>query len=315
MSIAISAGTAALIGGLASAGAGIAGSVIGSKAAGKAGDVGVAAANESIPEIQAAGDRATTLQAGGATAANQTLNAAQLQRMEALKPYIDAGVLSMADLQKILGEEGSLAKDKFSFTAKDWQNDPGFAYMVEQQQRAAQNAAAQAGGWTGGFSKGLNRNIAGLTSTYLDQGFNRALQTYDTNRQNTLLRIQGLQGLTGLGYNATGTQDAVIGNTQGQVAQNQLNTGLYAGDTALRTAENVATIRGQGANSQAAGIVGRANAWQQGLGTVANAAMGTAALYSMPQLTVPAPRPTITPVPMSPIPTPTGLLYDQGVRR
>lgn len=282
--------SAAILGSsLIGAGASTAGAIIGSRASNKAAGIQANAADEIRQQAKDAAISATGEVNQSTTAANKTLTDAQAKQLEALRPYIEAGTISLTDLQKVLSDSGPLGEgNKFSFSPKDWQNQPGYEFIRQQGEQAIQRQAAAGGTlFSGGTSKGLGRFTTGLAASHLDSAFQRALQEYQTNRQTTLARVQGLQGLTGLGYNATQVQDADIGNTARSVAANEIARGRYAGDTGLEASRIAAEAIGGKANAQAAGAVGSANAWNSGLGGVANAVQTGAFLYTMPQVVQP----------------------------
>lgn len=301
----MAATTAALIaGGLAAAGS-IGGAAISANAASNASGAQQTAAEKIAAEAKTAATTATgdvntaTEQANSGLTealanANQGLTAAQQQQLAALKPYIDQGAISMKDLQDLLGTNGPLAGpgSQFSFTAKDWENDPGFAFTKKTAETGLNRQLAAAGGLLGGgATKAAARLDTGLANTQLDSAFQRSLAAYNTNRQNVLTRIQGLTGLTNLGYSATGLQNQDIGNTSqlinynttstaDRIAANKISAGQYAGNTGLRASEIAATAEAGGAAAKGAGQIGVANAVNNGIGGVLKAV--TPVLYSIP---------------------------------
>lgn len=305
--------TAAIIAGSLAAAGAIGGSAISAHAASSAANTQMTAAEKIAADAktQAATatdtvNKATDTANAGLTDALATANAgltdAQKQQLEALKPYIDAGSVSMSDLQQLLGTNGPLASPggQFSFTAKDWQNDPGFEFTKSTAETGLNRQLAAAGGLLGGGADKANARLdTGLASTHLSESFQRALQIYDTNRQNVLTRIQGLTGLTNLGYSATGVQNQDIGNTSQLVAANTENTasrvaankiaaGEYAGNTGLTAAQIAAQAEAGGAAAKGAGDIGVGNAINTGISGVikgANTALGIKPppiVYSIP---------------------------------
>lgn len=293
--------TAALIaGGLAAAGA-VGGAAISAHAAGSAADKQASAADQIKQQAIDAGktasdtvNAATTDANAGVTdqlkASNAELTDAQKQQLAALQPYIQAGTVSLSQVQDILSSTGPL-NTQFKFDPQSYnQNDPGYAYL---QQQAAKQVLAQGalGGFTGGTEKGIARVASGLASTHLDSAFNRELSTYTTNRQTVLDRLNGLQGVTNLGYQATGIQNQDIGNTAQLINSNEQNTanaiaarkiaaGQYSGDTGLRAAQIGAEATAAKAGSQAGGTLGSAEAITGGIGGVLQAVKPV--LYSTP---------------------------------
>lgn len=157
-------------------------------------------------------------------------------------------------------------------TAEDMQRDPGYQFRLQEGQKALERSAAARGGLlSGGFAKGLERyaqdvgsqeygNVyqRALGENQLRYGralgqnqsaYDRALQAYQTNYNAQMgqwqQRLAPWQTLAGFGGSAA-QQTAQLG---GHYAQN-------AGDL----------LTGQGA-ALAAGQMGAANAWAQGLGS------------------------------------------------
>ena len=164
----------------------------------------------------------------------------------------------------------------FSFTAKDYQADPGYAFRLSEGQRALERTAAARGGLiSGGALKAATRYGQDMGSQEYQNAYNRALTGYGTqvDRSNTAFS----RGLTGYnadvaradtGYNRLASM-AGVGQTTGQ----QLNAGgaNYA-NTASNTLGNYGTAAGQAymAAGQAIG------AGQLGVGNTINNALGTA---------------------------------------
>lgn len=280
--------TALVMGGLAAAGS-IGGAAINAHAAGKASDTQAAAADQIGADAKVAADKAATSVTDATKTANQTLTDAQQKQLDALAPYIKSGQISLDQLNQLFGPDGPLASpsSQFSFTSKDFDsNDPGYQFIRDQaRQQVMREAAAHGTALGGGTEKALGRYESGLASTHLDAAFNRTLSTYQTNRQNLIQRITGLQNITGLGFGAVGQQDADIGNTATGIARNTMFAGEYAGDTGLKASQIAAEALAGKANAQAAGDVATGNAWSSGISGVANglsAALGYKKPASVP---------------------------------
>lgn len=298
--------TAALVmGGLAAAGS-IGGAAIQAGAAGSAANAQETAAQQIRQQaIQAAQTAASTVAAatktantgiqGGATQGNAILQQTLAQQKAALQPYINAGALSLGELQQVLSPTGALAapQNQFSFTDKDYANSPEFNFIQTQANQAlSRSAAASGGALSGGLVRASDQLNTGLASTYLDQAFNRALSTYNTNRQNLLTRIQGLTNVTGLGFNATGAENQDLGvsgqlqntnvqNAAGQIAANTINSGTYAGNTGLQAAQIGEQAIAGAANAQSAADLASGKAWG---GAVSGLGSTAAQLYGLTQL-------------------------------
>ncbi|HZT29727.1 MAG TPA: hypothetical protein VFA33_07590 [Bryobacteraceae bacterium] len=242
-------------------------------------------------DVNAGADRAIQDVWSGTDRANATLSDVYAQQQANLNPYLAAGQQGVTSLASMLAPGGALSKE-FSFNPADLKNEPGYQFTLQQGTRALQNAASARGGASGSSSlKALTRFSQGLADTTYQNAYNRALTTFQTNRNNTLA---GMLDLANLGQFGTQQFNATSTNFGNQTAANTLNAGLFSGNTrynaanrvgdigltgaeyngnlGLRTAEDVGNdLMGVG-NAQAAGTVGAANAWQTALGGVANAA-------------------------------------------
>lgn len=303
MSVATS--TAIIAASAIGAGASLAGGIIGSRAAKSAAQTQADAADQIKQQALDAAKTATGTVNDATAAANADLtgasgklDAAKAEQLAALKPYIDAGQISLKQVQDLLSPTGELGKPvaQFQFTSKDYQDDPQYAFIRDEANKALERSAAARGGLsTGGTLKAAARLNTNLTNTFLDSAFGRAKATYDTNRTAAMQRLQlqlgGLENLTGIGYSATGVQNQDIGNAASQinandvtVAQNKIFAGKYAGDTGLTASQIAANALAGKANATAAGDIGSANAFNAGLGGIANAAQRAAVIYSVPRL-------------------------------
>lgn len=288
--------TAALIGAGLAAGGAIGGSLIQSHAIGSAADKQATAADKIAQDAKDASVKASdtvnqaTTDANAITdASNTQLTDAQKQQLAALKPYIDAGTVSLAQVQQILSPDGELGTNsQFKFDPQSYnQSDPGYAYL---QQQAAKQVLAQGalGGFTGGTEKGIARVASSLASTHLDSAFNRELQAYQTNRQTVLDRLQGLQSVTGLGFQATGTQNQDIGNTAQLINQNEnaeaarkIAAGEYSGDAGLRATQIAAQATAAKAGAEGGADIGTGNAIASAI-TGGLKSLANPVLYSTP---------------------------------
>lgn len=143
------------------------------------------------------------------------------------------------------GEYGDLTRD---FTQDDLNNDvvynAGLQFGLNEGNKAIERRAAAFGGYDSGAT------LKALTRFGNDYGETKAAGAFDRfmNNKNSLYNM--LMGGAGVGQNA-------------------VNTDASSGANFASTASNLMTGAG---NAQAAGIVGGANAWNNALGGVANAA-------------------------------------------
>jgi hypothetical protein len=216
---------------------------------------GAAYGERNDPVTAAVGIAGSTLASGymGARAAKSAADqqaASQAQAMalqkemfdiqqEQQRPYREAGYTALGD---IAGMKPYLTQQ---FTPQDFAAgiDPGYAWRLQQGQRAAQQAANVGGGMMSGNTlAGLQDYTQGQASQEYGNAFNR-FQTQRSNIYNTLASIAGL------GQTATGASGA-----------GALATGQAMG-------QNIANI----GSAQAGGTVGAANALAGGVQGAGNA--------------------------------------------
>ena len=200
------------------------------------------------------------------------------------QPFLTAGTNALARMQagEFAPPTAFNANDPryaqpgaFSFTAKDYQADPGYAFRLSEGQRALERTAAARGGLISGTAlKAASRYSGDLASQEYENAYQRALTGYGTqvDRSNTAFS----RGLTGYnadvaradtGYNRLAGM-AGIGQTTGQ----QLNTaGANYASMGSNTLGNYGTaagnaITGAGA-ATAAGQMGSANTLASALNT------------------------------------------------
>lgn len=187
-------------------------------------------------------------------AADQQAQAAADMRQD-LSPYASLGTETMNHLISALGytrnAQGDMVYDtasplhqKFNFNASDLANTPGYQFALDQGMRQVNNSAAARGlGLSGAQLKGATNFATGLADQTYGNQFNRALSQFNTNYQVAQNDVNNLMGVVGMGQNAA----AQTGN---------------AGITAANNAGNYQT---QAGNAQASGIMGMANAANNGI--------------------------------------------------
>jgi hypothetical protein len=257
------------------------------------------ATNAAINDATAGANAGITAVGDATTGANAALGATLAQQRQNQQPYLQAGQMSLNDLQKYLTGEGAQG---FSFTPEQFKNTPGFQFELEQGARALQRSqAARGGAVSGSAQKSLLGFSQGLASTRYGEASDRAARIFQQNRDNT---INPLMSLIGLGQNATQAMNADEGRAgagqaanlmqSGMFAGNTLNNlGQYSGDTRFRGASTIGQMgmqgaegagrfrlggaqsmgdyMTQGANAQAAGKIASGNAISGAIGGVGNA--------------------------------------------
>ena len=225
-----------------SAVAGLAGSVMQSDAASSAADAQAQAAANSTALQKQMFDKQVELQApfrtGGLTAQNQLLTLLGLNpgTTTADGSALPAGL----NVNTSSPDFGKYAKD---FSMSDFQADPGYAFRLDQGNKALNAAAAARGGMISGNALTAAQNYGQQAGS---QEYQNAYNRYQTNRAN---QLQPLQSLMGIGQTSTNA----LTNAAGAY-------GTAAGNNALAAG-----------NAQAAGMIGGANAWAGGLNNLGKA--------------------------------------------
>jgi hypothetical protein len=156
-----------------------------------------------------------------------------------LTPYVQQGNAAGTQLSTLMGTGGNPNAPGYgslthNFSAQDYLNnqDPGYQFQLQQGQQALQNSqAADSGALSGAALKGLIGYNQGMAAT----GYQNAYNRYVNNQNNQYSRLSGLMNL---GENAA----------------------AGAGNTAATMTGNIGNTLTGGANAQAAGTVGAANA-------------------------------------------------------
>ena len=202
--------------------------------------IGSRAAGKAADVQSASADRAAELQAEQ-----------YRQTREDQAPYRTAGYNALAELQRTAGN----VPGAFKFGMGDFTADPGYGFRFSEGQKALERQSAARGGFMSGAAlKAAARFGQEMGSQEYGNAYNRALTSYNTGvaSENQLYNRQA--GLAGIGQTAT--------NLTGQAGQN------YA-----TTAGNLMT---SGGAAQAAGYIGQANAFSQGVGQYLNYTQGNA---------------------------------------
>ncbi len=155
-----------------------------------------------------------------------------------LAPYREIGYESLEDINRLK----PYLTGQFSGDQLAQYLDPSMAFRMKYGTQATERLANVSGGAIGGNAmRALQDYGQNLAATEYGNAFNR-FQTERGNIYNTLANIAGM-------------------------GQGAVNTGISAGQ---QTAQNVGTLAVGGAQAQAAGQVGAANAWTNALQGPAN---------------------------------------------
>lgn len=192
-----------------------------------------------------ASSRAANKQSKSADAGTQAQIEMYDQTRNDLGGYRDAGTTALNQLMGGMGENGRFMQ---SYSGQDIYDDPSYKFRLNEGLNAVQSGAAAHGGLlSGATQKALMNYGQDAASQEYGNAYNRftADQTNQYNR---------LANLVGVGQNAA----------------------AQTGNAGLQTGQAIANNTMMGANAQAAGIIGSANAWNnaaQQLGTMGTAYM------------------------------------------
>jgi hypothetical protein len=177
------------------------------------------------------------------------------QLMQNQAPYMQLGSSAIPQLQAQLGKLGNM---QFSFnpTEQQLEQTPGYQFTLQQGLKGVDNQLAAKGlNLSGAQAKGIGQYTTGLADQTYQQQYQNALQNFMTNYGAQSDQYNRLSGLVGLGQNSA----AGVGNA------------------GLQTANTAGNFLTSGANAQAAGIIGSANAINGGLSSAAQGGL----LYSL----------------------------------
>lgn len=174
------------------------------------------------------------------SAGNQGINNALARNRKSLEeiqkmfePYMQAGTQALGGQQDILGLNGNTAQQN---SLNSIQSSPIFQGLMKQGENSILQNASATGGLRGGNTQ-------------------KALAQFSPNLLNTLLqqKLEGLKGLSGLGYNAAGANSVGIQNFGG------IDADLLVGQGRLNAGGAVANANNQG---------GLLNSIGQGVGNI-----------------------------------------------
>jgi hypothetical protein len=194
------------------------------------------------------------------------------------QPWLTSGTNALARMNA-----GEFAQpEKFSFTANQFEADPGYAFRLSEGLKSLERSAAARGGLlSGGTGKALQRFGQEMGSQEYTNAYNRALTGYNADVARSDTGYNRLAGMAGVGQ-ATSQQ-------LGQVGQNYANSATAAGqnyasgvsalgqnyagasNAALGNYGTNATNALLGAaNARASGYIGQANALNSAIGMGTN---------------------------------------------
>jgi hypothetical protein len=179
-----------------------------------------------------AASKAAETQANAAKDANAMQERMYNQQRTDQQPFRDAGISALSQLGN--------ADFQRDFQASDFQKDPGYDFRMQEGQKALERSAAARGGiGSGGSLKALSR----YGQDYASNEYNNAYNRFNADRDR---RFGRLSSIAGVGQGATNQMGAASGNYANQYGANTIGAG----------------------DAQAAGIIGKANAWTGAINNV-----------------------------------------------
>jgi hypothetical protein len=164
------------------------------------------------------------------------------------QPFLTAGTGAVNRLAAGMAPGGEFSR---SFTAADFETDPGYAFRMSEGMKALDRSAASRGGLLSGATlKGAQAYGQGLASQEYQNAFNR----YQTNRANQLNPLQSLAGQGQTTATALGQQGADmasnIGNAYMTSAANTGNAAMAAAGQRQSAFGGAANVLGRMYGSQ-----------------------------------------------------------------
>lgn len=203
--------------------------------------------------------------AGHAGEANKTISDAVQAQLDMYQPYIETGGSSLRSLADLTKEGGDLDKG-FTFGRENLDNDPGFQFILDEGKKAIEQSSALRGGL---FSTGTVKNLTnfqqGAANQYFNDAYQRALNSFNTNRASSLARVSTLQDLARLGYAGTTAAGGATQRGADQIASNIFNTGRGLADIEMTGTKMLTGYEDNKGDAAAAGRIGSTNATIRGI--------------------------------------------------
>lgn len=163
------------------------------------------------------------------------------------EPWRKAGGSAVDEMSRLLGIGGDAASSGYGSLAKpfsmaDYQADPGYAFRLQEAQKAIERGASAKGMLKSGAAlKALDR----YSQDYASNEYASAYDRFNQNQTNLYNRLAGVSGT-------------------GQTANSNLAS------IGQQTAQSIGGHLTDGGSAKAAGTVGASNAWSSGLQGIGN---------------------------------------------
>jgi hypothetical protein len=201
-----------------------------------AGAIGGAALVGAIVNSNAA-NNAASAQRDAANSANATSMAQYNQTRQDQMPWLNAGKDALGQIQSQMPD---LSR---SFSMADFQNDPGYAFRMQEGQKAIErSAAARGGGNSGATMKALNAYNSGQAS----QEYQGAYDRFNNDRTQ---RFNKLASLAGLGQTAAGVDASAGASSAANISSNTLSAGNASAASSIAQGNAINSAIGNGMNT------------------------------------------------------------------
>ena len=172
------------------------------------------------------------------------------------QPWRTAGINALKEISKGVYE----LPDAFTYTKEQFQQDPGYAFRLQEGMKTLDRQAAARGGLISGNAlRAAQRYGQDMGSQEYQNAYNRALTEYNSRVQRADTGYNRLAGMAGIGQTATGQLGVAGQNLTGQGINALGNFGTSMGQH----------ITNAGA-SRASGYMGQTNALNNALSTGLN---------------------------------------------
>lgn len=195
-----------------------------------------------------ASNKAAKAQIEAARIADARQEAMFNKQIELQAPFREAGLTAQNKLMQYLGLSGAptdagYGKYAGDFSMADFQADPGYAFRLAEGNKALDRTAAARGGLlSGGAIKAGQRYGQEMGSQEYMNAYNR----YQTNRAN---QLQPLQSLMGAGQTGANTLTAAAGQLGTNLAENAIGAGNARASGYVGGANALTGAINQGINS------------------------------------------------------------------
>jgi hypothetical protein len=207
----------------------------------------VAAAYVGSQALKAKGARkGAKAQLKGIAAAKDDLNAGYDAAQEYQTPYVEAGKQTIGQLASGLQDGGEFNR---SFSAADFEVDPGYQFRQDQGQKAVErSAAARGGALSGAAIKASNEHGQNLAS----QEYQSAYQRYNNDLNGRFARLSSVAQMGQHAADVSSSNETERGTNLGNLSINKGN---------VNAAKQIATY-----NAAANSLGAIANAYSGGVG-------------------------------------------------